>query len=241
MTRYLCTLLALLGMSHQVTLAGCFRRPVFVHRPFVPPIVVKEVIRIVKEPVAVFIDRPFPVIGSFYTGPASAAVYAPTLPPALPAPAYGAAAAAGGGEVREILTIVREISGKVASLEARVTALEARAPSPAPRKEAKAVEKQPAAGEDEPIEKLPDALPIYKASCVACHGAGNEVKGKKFVLIDKDGKRAPMTFANAQAFTAHVVDGTMPPPNNKEGARPLTNVQANALLLDLRNFPRKKE
>ncbi len=213
--------------------------------------VYKEV-KVYKEyPVARYVDI-YPVYGQLYFGPASAAAYATAVNAATQAKTATSTATRASsqlttiqGDVKSVLGAVKDLAGIVSATQAKVSSLEARLgiverqlkpsqPPPVPVPE-------PAKGA-KPAGPGPDALRVTQTKCAACHQEGKPVKGK-LTLLTAAGQRAPLTGDQVAAMTARITEGSMPPPakQGEPATQALTNDETIALLMDIKQYPRKKE
>lgn len=199
------TLLLLAGAAAaQVCHAPVVHAPVVHHQAAV------EVVKVVKELVAV------PVLI-----PAYGAVYTPPVVPASPAPQAVAPA-----DLRAIADSLRAIDARLRSLEGKPAPATpppppGEQPRPAdpfnPGTAAPQAQTQPAAG---------NALAIVQAKCAQCH-SGDGAKGGGLVLVE-GGVLAKLPDRAGRKTIGTVYRGTMPP--KASGIAPLTDEEVSVLV-----------
>jgi mono/diheme cytochrome c family protein len=188
--------------------------------PYVAPYVKPEYI-----PVAVY--QAFPVfVPTFTVGyqpPAPFPGYPTAAPPTASAPPSQAGAAPApppavtSGGMAEVLAELRRLNG-------RMDAMERGQSLPAPR--AATAEPPPPAVPAAPRNGA--ALALFNAKCAACHKAGNESKGKGFIMLDASGNFVPsLTTAQWERMGAKMTFGKMPP---KDSGITLSDEEGTAMM-----------
>lgn len=109
-----------------------------------------------------------------------------------------------------------------------------------------------------PVERreaaLPDALTVAKNKCALCHQEGSKsedpdvqrqiVKGlSKFIMLTRDGQRAPLSAEASLAFNDVMLAGSMPPPAfaKKHPKYTMEQAEGEALVRARPSWPRKME
>lgn len=139
------------------------------------------------------------------------------------------------GVVSKLATQGDDTAQKLSQLEARLSKLESAAPAP-PAPTPTPPPPTPAPPPPPRRTSKLDVMGGYLASCAACHMEGNEAKGKKFVLLRKDGSRNRLDGEALLSLREHLEGGTMPPLKNKLNIPPLSAEMRTAMLDDLVHF-----
>ena len=210
MNRTCYVLLTLLLLAGAAAAQVC-HAPV-VHAPVVHQAAAVEVVKVVKELVAV----PVPVLI-----PAYGAVYTPPVVPATPAPASQAAVAP--ADLRAIADSLRAIDARLRSLEAK--------PAPATPAPAAPAQERPAdpfnpGTPQAQTQPAGNALAIVTAKCAQCH-SGTAEKGGGLVLVE-GGTLAKLADRAGRKTISTVYRGTMPPKSS--GIPPLTDEEVSVLV-----------
>jgi mono/diheme cytochrome c family protein len=195
-----CVLVALIILSPAHVWAGCgYVRSYYSPSYYTPP---------TYTPVPIATYYVVPLFSAGYTAPVQ--VQPAAAPAAIASPAAAAAAPAD--------PCAERLKALEAKYETRLGALEKiLAPG-----SVSTVQPGPAGVRESNRPGLGDL--VFTQHCAACHGKDAQAKGKSFVMFEGNYTRLRgFSAADKLKIIGKLNNGTMPPPNNKEGVPPLTD------------------